>query len=107
VANQIFDIIVKQIVPIIGLFKDKKFVFDKIEISDLDNIFTYVWDKLGGMSLMTTDIRFAWALTKIYERRNLDRAKQFAKFGLSKFDSTSTFIGKADFERVLQQYNGV
>lgn len=106
VANQIFDIIVRQGVPIIELFKSDKFVLDRIEVSDLNNIFKYVADKLGGMSLMTTDIRFAWALTKIYEKRNLDKAKQFAKFGLSKLDETSTFIGKVDFERVLQQNNG-
>jgi hypothetical protein len=106
IANQIFDIIVKQIVPIIDLFKSDIFVFDRIEVSDLNNIFKYVADKLGGMSLMTTDIRFAWALTKIYEKRNLDKAKKFAKFGLSKLDDTSTFIGKADFERVLRQNNG-
>lgn len=106
IADQIFDIITKQVVPIINLFKSDNFVFDKIEVSDLNNIFKYVADKLGGMSLMTTDIRFAWALTKIYEKRNLDKAKQFAKFGLSKLDETSTFIGKADFEGVLRQNNG-
>jgi hypothetical protein len=106
VANQIFDIIVKQIVPIIDLFKSDIFVFDKIEVSDLNNIFKYVADKLGGMSLMTSDIRFAWALTKIYEKRNPDKAKKFAKFGLSKLDETSTFIGKVDFERILRKNNG-
>ena len=106
IANQIFDIISKQVVPIIDLFKADKFVLDGIEISDLNNIYKFVADKLGGMSLMTTDIRFAWALTKIYEKRNLDKAKAFAKFGLSKLDNTSTFIGKADFERVLRQING-
>lgn len=106
VANQIFEIIVRQVVPIIELFKNDEFVLDRIEVSDLNNIFKYVADKLGGLSLMTTDIRFAWALTKIYEKRNLDKAKQFAKFGLSKLDDTSTFIGKVDFERVLQQNNG-
>lgn len=106
IANQIFDIIRKQIVPIIDLFKSDPFVLDSIEVSDLNNIFKYVAIKLGGMSLMTTDIRFAWALTKIYEKRSLDKAKQFAKFGLSKLDDTSTFIGKVDFERVLRQNNG-
>jgi hypothetical protein len=66
IANQIFDIVRKQIVPIIDLFKSETFVLDRIEVSDLNNIFKYVANKLGGMSLMTTDIRFAWALTKIY-----------------------------------------
>ena len=58
------------------------------------------------MTLMTTEIRFAWALTKIYEQRNPIKAKQFAKFGLSKLDSTSTFIGKPDFEKALTNNNG-
>lgn len=106
VANQIFDIVVRQVVPIIELFKGEKYVLDRIDVSDLNNIFKYVADKLGGMSLMTTDIRFAWALTKIYEKRNLDKAKQFAKFGMSKLDDKTTFIGKIDFERVLRQNNG-
>jgi len=106
VANQIFDIVVRQVVPIIELFKGDKYVLDRIYVSDLNNIFKYVADKLGGMSLMTTDIRFAWALTKIYEKRNLDKAKQFAEFGMSKLDDKSTFIGKVDFERVLRQNNG-
>lgn len=106
VANQIFDIVVRQVVPIIELFKGDKYVLDRIDVSDLNNIFKYVADKLGGMSLMTTDIRFAWALTKIYEKRNLDKAKQFAEFGMSKLDDKSTFIGKVDFERVLRQNNG-
>lgn len=106
IADQIFDIVTKQVVPIIELFKSEKFVFDRIEVSDLNNIFKYVADKLGGMSLMTTDIRFAWALTKMYEKRNIGKAKQFAKFGLSKLDDTSTFMGIPDFERVLRQNNG-
>ena len=53
------------------------------------------------MTLMTTEIRFAWALTKIYAKRDLTKAKQFAKFGLSKLESSSTFIGKTDFENIL------
>jgi hypothetical protein len=106
VANQIFDIVVRQVVPIIELFKGDKYVLDRIDVSDLNNIFKYVADKLGGMSLMTTDIRFAWALTKIYEKRNLEKAKQFAEFGMSKLDDKSTFFGKVDFERVLRQNNG-
>ena len=101
IADQIFDIITAQIVPIINRFKENPFVFDQIEVSDLTNIFKYVADKLEGLQLMTTDIRFVWALTKIYEKRNFERARQFARYGLSKLDATSTFIGKADFERVL------
>ena len=101
IAEEIFAIIQKDILPIINLFKSEPYVLDRIEIDDLDNIFKSVSNKLAGMTLMTTDIRFAWALTKIYSKRDLIKAKQYAKFALSKLDSSSTFIGKADFEKVL------
>ena len=101
IAEEIFSIIQKDILPIINLFKSEPYILDRIEIEDLDNIFKSVPKKLAGMTLMTTDIRFAWALTKIYSKRDITRAIQYAKFGLSKLDSSSTFIGKADFESVL------
>ena len=101
IAEEIFSIIQKDILPIINLFKSEPYILDRIEIDDLDNIFKSVPKKLAGMTLMTTDIRFAWALTKIYSKRDIARAKQYAKFGLSKLDSSSTFIGKTDFENVL------
>ena len=101
VANEIFEIVQKDILPIINLFKSEPYILDRIEIKDLENIFKSIPAKLAGMTLMTTDIRFAWALTKIYQKRDLVRAKQYTKFGLSKLDDTSTFIGKPDFEKVL------
>lgn len=101
IAEEIFSIIQKDILLIINLFKSEPYILDRIEIDDLDNIFKSAPKKLAGMTLMTTDIRFAWALTKIYSKRDIARAKQYAKFGLSKLDSSSTFIGKADFENVL------
>ena len=101
VANEIFEIVQKDILPIMNLFKSEPYVLDRIEIEDLGNIFKNIPKKLGGMTLMTSNIRFAWALTKIYQNRNLVKAKQYAKFGLSKLDSSSTFIGKPDFEKVL------
>jgi hypothetical protein len=42
-------------------------------------------------------------LAKIYEKRDLEKAKQFAKFGLSQLDNSSTFIGKPDFENVINR----
>jgi hypothetical protein len=101
IADEIFSIIKKDILPIINIFKSQPYVLDKIEVEDLDNIFKSIPKKLAGMTLMNGNIRLAWALTKIYAIRDLAKAKQFAKFGLSKLDSSSTFIGKADFEKVL------
>ncbi len=102
IASQIFSVVVTQVVPIVDLFKSDEFVFDRIEVSDLSN-FKCLVEKFNGVSFMTTDIRFTWALTKLYEKRNPERAKQFAKFGLSQLDSTSRFSGKSDFERVIRQ----
>jgi hypothetical protein len=101
IANEIFEMVQKDILPIINLFKSEPYVLDRIEVEDLENIFQNIPKKLEGMGLMTTDIRLAWALTMIYQKRNLEKAKQYARFGLSKLDSTSTFIGKPDFEKVL------
>ena len=103
VAEHIFHSIKEQALPIIQLFKTEPYILDSIEVSDLSNIYKNVATKLGGMILMTTDIRFAWALTKIFEKRNPEKAIQFAKFGLSKLDASSIFIGKVDFERVVRQ----
>jgi hypothetical protein len=102
-ANDIFNSIRTQALPIINLFKDEADILDKVELSDLDNIFKSLPKKFAGMVLMTTDIRFAWAMTKIFEKKNLEKARQFAKYGLSKLDSSSTFMGKQDFENVLNK----
>jgi len=103
VAEHIFHSIKEQALPIIQLFKTEPYILDSIEVLDLSNIYKNVASKLGGMILMTTDIRFAWALTKIFEKRNPEKAIQFAKFGLSKLDASSIFIGKVDFERIVRQ----
>jgi len=101
IAEEIFSIIQKDISPIIALFQSEPYILDSIEIEDLENIFNSIPKKLGGMNLITTDVRLAWALTKVYSKRDIEKAKQYAKFGLSKLDSSSNFIGKTDFENVL------
>ena len=106
IANEIYNLVVRQAFPIITLFKSDPNLFEKIEVSDLDNVYKHVAKKLAGMTLMTTEIRFAWVLTKMFENKNPEKAQQFAMFGLSKLNSSSTLIGKADFERVLSQNNG-
>jgi hypothetical protein len=107
IADEIFELVRKQVVPIINRFKSKPFVLDQIEVSDLNNVFKNVSQKLQGMTLMTTDIRLAWTLTKIYEKRNSKKAIQFAKYGLSKLDNKNLFFGRSDFESVLEENNGV
>ena len=101
IAEEIYSLIKKNILPIINLFQSEPYILDKIEIEDLDNIYKNVSKKLSGMTLMTTDVRFAWALTQIYAKRDLAKAKVFSKYGLSKLDSSSLFFGKEDFENIL------
>lgn len=103
IADEIFVIIQRDILPIINLFKGEPYVLDRIEVSDLENIFERIPKKLAGMTIMSSGTRLAWALAKIYEKRDLEKAKQFAKFGLSQLDNSSTFIGKPDFENVINR----
>jgi hypothetical protein len=102
VANEIFALIEQQAVPVFKLFKEKPFVLDRIELKDMSNIYKLVAAKLGGMDLMTTDIRFAWAMAQVYEKRDPKRARQFAAFGMSKLGPKDLFMGRAFFERVLK-----
>ena len=106
IANDIFDTVVRQIIPIVDLFNSNNNILDTIEVSDLDNIFKNIPRKLAGMTPMSSNTRFAWLLTKVHEKKNPGKAKQFARFGLSMLDSTSTFLGKADFENALADNNG-
>lgn len=60
------------------------------------------WTKRTGVTVSTTNVRFAWAMTIIFENKNLDKAKKFAKWGLSNLTiSDNEWFGKVDFERVL------
>lgn len=106
IANEIIQLIKNRALPIIQLFKDNPNILETIEPADLDNLYANVSKKLSGMTLATTEIRFAWAMTKALAKTNPTKAKMFAKYGMSKLDSSSTFIGKRDFERILTENNG-
>ena len=101
IANEIFERFVQQALPVIDEFKKHPNIFDRIAVSDLDNCYVKVSKKLAGICPMAGDVRFAWALSKIYENNNLDKAKQFAAYGLSKLDIQSIFFGKKDFEKII------
>ena len=53
IADEIFSIIQKDILPIINLFKSEPYILDRIEIKDLEDIFKSISKKLAGMTLMT------------------------------------------------------
>jgi hypothetical protein len=106
IVNEIIELIKNRALPIIQLFEDNPNILETIELADLDNLYVNVPKKLLGMNLATTDIRFAWAMTKALAKTNPTKAKMFAEYGLSKLDSSSTFMGKQDFERILTENNG-
>jgi hypothetical protein len=105
-AYDIIENVKTNVLPKINEFNTNYKIFESIEISDLDNIYLKVSKKLAGMHFMTTDVRLAWALTRIFEVSNLPKAREFATYGLSKLDAGSKFFGRQDFERVLKCSNG-
>ena len=100
-ANQIADLVKDRALPIINSFKSNPNILESINSTDLDNNFYKSMANKIGMSLMTTDIRFAWVLTKVFEKTNIQKAKEFALYGINKLDTSNKFFGRRDFERVL------
>jgi hypothetical protein len=101
IGNDIYNSILEQVMPTVSLFKEDSNILDRIEVTDLDNIYLKLHKKIPGFPIGTTDIRFAWALTKTYEIKNPKKARQFAEFGLSLLESSSTFFGKPYFEQIV------
>jgi len=102
-ANEIASMISGHYVPVITAFKNHPDILETIDTFDLENMYQRIPLKLYGMRLSTSDVRFAWALSRALEKSNPLKAKQFAKYGLSQLESTSTFMGKPDFERILME----
>ena len=105
IGNDIFESVLIHALPVFKQFTNDPNILDKIEITDFDNLYKNIPKKLAGMTLMTSEVRFAWALTKIFEKKNPTKARQFAKYGLSKLEATNLFFGRKDFEKVLTQNN--
>lgn len=105
IATQIYDYVRSKVIPVIIFFNSDEYVLDRIELADLDDLYKRLPQKLAGLSIITTETRLAWSMTRIYEKRNLANAKEFARYGLSTLDASSTFLGKPDFERVLSLNN--
>jgi hypothetical protein len=102
IATEMFDLFIEQAIPTISAFKANPNILDTIAVSDLDNCYVNVSKKLAGISPMFGNIRFAWALAKIYAGEDPDKAREFAAYGLSKLDEESLFFGKEDFEKILE-----
>jgi len=91
--------------PVIEQFKTKPNILELFDVTELKD-FHKNWTKRTGVSIGTTDVRFAWAMTMFFEKRNKHKAQLFAKAGLSLLSKTDTFFGRSDFERVLTENNG-
>ena len=91
--------------PVIEQFKTKPNILELFDVTELKD-FHKNWTRRTGVSIGTTDIRFAWAMTMFFEKKNKLKAQQFAKAGLSLLSKTDTFFGTSDFERLLTDNNG-
>lgn len=101
-AESIFLSIKNEALPIIEAFQNENYILDNLEISDLQN----PREKLYGINVIGTEVRLIWALSKIYEKRNSQKAVKYAKLGLSKLEPNSKFSGKQDFENIILKFSG-
>ena len=100
-AESVLEAVKNEALPIVSRFEGDPLLLDRIGMDDLVNLHNNISPILVGVSWMMGETRLAWALTKIHEKTNLQKAKQFAAYGLSKLPETSTFFGRRDFELVL------
>jgi hypothetical protein len=99
-AEDIILSIKNEAVPIIQAFQSEDYILDNLEDSDLSNPSR----KLSGLSVMGTEVRLIWALSKIYEKRNPKKAIEFAKLGILKLEPNDKFLGKEDFNNIILNY---
>lgn len=100
-SENIFKTIKTEAIPIIQSFENQDYILDKLEKSDLAN----PKNKLAGFHLIGTETRLIWSLSKIYEKRNPKKALEFAKIGMSKLKDDNKFLGKKDFENIINKYS--
>jgi len=103
----ILDTIKTKAFPVIEKFKSTPNILDQFEVFEM-NKFHDNWRKRTGVFISTTDLRFAWAMTIVFENKNLEKAKQFAQWALLQPDNlNSDWFGNKDFHRVLTKNNGI
>lgn len=99
--NKILNSIKQNAFAVIEQFKKSPNILDLFEVIEMNN-FHKNWTEKTGVAIATTDLRFAWAMTLIFEEKNNSKAREFAKWGLSNLtDSDNNWFGKKDFKRVL------
>lgn len=104
--KKIIDSIKEKAFSVIEKFKAKPNILETFEVSEMNN-FHENWTKKTGVFISTTEFRFAWAMTIIFENKNLQKAQQFANWFLSNnTDNNDDWFGKQDIDRVLTKNNG-
>lgn len=104
--NDIIGYIKERALPVIELFNANPSILDRFEVSELKN-FHKSFTKKTGTYIATTEVRFAWAMTLIFENKDRTKARKFAKYGVSQLEEDDSWFGMADFKRVLSGGNDV
>ena len=90
--SEIIDTIKVKAFPVIDKFKATPNILDEFDISEMDQFHTN-WTNKTGVSIATTDTRFGWAMTILFENKNLKKAKEFASWTLSHRDNDIKWFG--------------
>lgn len=102
--SEIIVYIKDKALPVVDLFDAKPSILDRFKVSELKN-FHKNFTKKTGTSIATTEVRFAWAISLIFENKEPTKAKQFAEYGLSQLGEDDDWFGIADFKKVLSENN--
>lgn len=79
-------------------------ILDSFDVTQMDHFHGY-WINKAGVSIATTDIRFAWAMTLVFEKKDINKAKKFAEWGITQLEENDQWFGRKDFERVFHKNN--
>ena len=100
-SESIFHSIKIQAIPTVELFENENYILDNLTTDDLTNPENII----GELNIIGTETRLIWALAKIYEKRNPKKALEYAKMGISKLEIDDRFLGKEDFENIINNYS--
>jgi Domain of unknown function (DUF4304) len=104
IANEMIDVVKMRAMPIVDNLKRDKNLLDEFRLTDLDNFHEKITSKTG-ISIATTETRFAWAMAIMYEHKDLTKARAFAEYILSRPNMSINFFGNADLERIRSKNN--
>lgn len=101
--SDIITTITQKVFPVIDKFKTSPNLLEEFEVSEMDDFHTN-WTRKTGTLIATSDVRFAWAITVVFEYKDLQKAKQFANWALLQLDEDDKdWFGYDDLERVAKK----